>query len=482
MKKTLLLLSNHLNTRYLLPQMDNTIVLTTDEQFRLFLYHQTRIVLHRSAAKHFATNAGLLYFNGSTYRDVLQVIGDSEIYVYDPYDMDHKALIQEAFRGRPLEFLADLNFYHKDPTTLLTGPPYKLDPNYRVWRQDTGILMDGSKPMGGKYSFDTENRKTAPKEWTVTPPLTFEADEITKQVINEVKTKFEGHPSSSRLFGYPVTRDDALAVLDQFISKRLPFFGDHQDAMLENEPWMAHSLLSASINLGLLFVDEVVQAVEHADAPLAAREGFIRQVLGWREYIRAIYVAQMPSYITHNYLDHHLPLPALMYSAQTSMNCLSTVVQETINHAYNHHIQRLMILGNITNLIGIDPNLVRQWFNEMYVDSFDWVVTPNVMGMASYADGGLMSTKPYIASANYINKMSNYCSSCRFDPTKKTGENACPVNVWYYDFLDRHQDRLATNPRMVYMYANYRKLSSDVLQEIKHKADVYRKGVLDGTL
>ena len=482
MKKTLLLLSNHLNTRYLLPQMDNTIVITTDEQFRLFLYHQTRIILHQSAAEHFAKNEALEYVHASTYRDILPLIEESEIYIYDPYDVDHKKLIQASFEDYSLTFLPDLNFYHEHPEALLASPPYKLDPNYRVWRQETRILMDGSKPVGGKYSFDTENRKTAPKEWMVTPPLMFGADEITLRVIDSVKSMFTHHPSSSHPFAYPVTREDALKTLQHFITYRLPFFGDHQDAMLQGEPWMAHSLLSASINLGLLFVDEVVKAVESSDAPLAAREGFIRQVLGWREYIRAIYVAQMPSYITHNYLDHHHPLPPLMYNAKTSMNCLSTVVQETIDYAYNHHIQRLMILGNITTLIGIDPNKVRQWFNEMYVDSFDWVVTPNVMGMASYSDGGLMSTKPYVASANYINKMSNYCSSCRFDPTKKTGENACPVNVWYYDFLDRHQERLATNPRMVYMYANYRKLSSDVIDEIKHKADIYRKGVLDGTL
>ena len=482
MKKTLLLLSNHLNTRYLLPQIDNTIVITTDEQFRLFLYHQTRIILHQSAAEHFAKNESLAYVHVLTYRDVLPLIEKSKIYIYDPYDVDHKQSIQDAFEGESLKFLSDLNFYHDNPAALLARPPYKLDPYYRVWRQQTGILMDDLKPVGGKYSFDTENRKTAPKEWTITPPLVFEADEITSRIIDSVKSIYHNHPASTRPFVYPVTREEALKTLHHFITYRLPFFGDHQDAMLQDEPWMAHSLLSASINLGLLFVDEVVKAVEIADAPLAAREGFIRQVLGWREYIRAIYVAQMPSYITHNYLKHHLPLPPLMYSAKTSMNCLSTVVQETIDHAYNHHIQRLMILGNITTLIGIDPKQVRQWFNEMYVDSFDWVVTPNVMGMASYSDGGLMSTKPYVASANYINKMSNYCSSCRFDPTKKTGENACPVNVWYYDFLDRHQERLATNPRMVYMYANYRKLSERDLQEIKHNAEVYRKGVLDGAL
>lgn len=482
MTKTLLLLSNHLNKRYLLPQMDNTIVITTDEQFRLFLYHQTRIILHRSAAEHFANAEQLPFIHSETYLDFAQTLKGTEVYLYEPYDVDHKRRLTEAFQNHVVTFLPDLNFYHPSPQTLLSNPPYKLDPYYRTWRQETGILMEGKKPVGGKYSFDTENRKKAPKSWTVTPPLSFTASAITQKVIEYVSTTFTSHPYSSKPFEYPVTREDAMAALDHFITYRLPFFGDHQDAMLQAEPWMAHSVLSASINLGLLFVDEVVEAVEHVEAPLAAREGFIRQIVGWREYIRAIYVAQMPSYITHNYLDHHLPLPPLMYRGKTSMNCLSNVVKETIDHAYNHHIQRLMILGNITTLIGVNPNQVRQWFNEMYVDSFDWVVTPNVMGMASYADGGLMSTKPYVASANYINNMSNYCSSCRFDPTKKTGDNACPVNVWYYDFLDRHQDRLATNPRMVYMYANYRKLSPEDLSEIKQKAETYRQGVLDGTL
>lgn len=482
MNKTLLLLSNHLNPRYLLPHMDKTIVITTDEQFRLFLYHQTRIILHRSAAEHFALHEQIPYLHSETYLQLANTLSNTEVYIYDPYDVGHKKVLKEAFHHHKVNFLPDLNFYHLNPEQLLSNPPYKLDPYYRTWRQETGILMEDSKPTGGKYSFDTENRKKAPKEWMVTPPLSFAADDTTKRVIEYTSSTFSNHPFSSYAFEYPVTREDALTTLTHFIAYRLPYFGDHQDAMLQGEPWMAHSLLSASINLGLLFIDEVVEAVENADAPVAAKEGFIRQILGWREYIRAIYVAQMPSYVTRNFLDLHHPLPPLMYNAKTSMNCLSNVVQETIDHAYNHHIQRLMILGNITTLIGVDPNQVREWFNEMYVDSFDWVVTPNVMGMASYADGGLMSTKPYVASANYINNMSNYCASCRFDPTKKTGDNACPVNVWYYDFLDRHQERLAINPRMVYMYANYRKLDPNDLDEIRRTAEIYRKGVLDGKL
>jgi deoxyribodipyrimidine photolyase-related protein len=482
MKKTLLLLSTNLNTRYLRTDMDDVYVITTDEQFRLFTYHQTRIVLHQSAAIHFAQEHQLILRQESSYQDIANSLSKTEIYLYDPVDVDHKQRIVDAFSAFSVHFLPDINFFHLDPNALLSNPPYKLDPLYRKWRQQHNILMENQKPVGGKFSFDTENRKTAPKQWDVPQPPQFNADDITLNVIGDVASRFSTHPSSSVAFEYPVTRDHALATLNHFITYRLPYFGDHQDAMLMNEPWMAHSLLSSSINLGLLFVDEVVHAVEQADAPIAAREGFIRQVLGWREYIRAIYVAQMPSYITHNSLNHHHPLPPLMYTAATSMNCLANVVQETIDHAYNHHIQRLMILGNITTLLGVDPNKVREWFNEMYVDSFDWVVTPNVMGMASYADGGLMSTKPYVASANYINKMSNYCKGCKFDPTQKTGENACPVNVWYYDFLDRHQDILATNPRMVYMYSNYRKLPETTLHEIKKTAQRYRQEVLHGTL
>lgn len=481
MDTTLLLLTNHLNSRYLLDDM-NVIVISTDEQFRLFLYHQTRIVLHRSAAIHFAKEQHLSYLHEPCYRDIASKIQTNKIAIYDPYDVAHKSLLQTAFCNHEVTFLPDVNFYHQNPETILTGPPYKLDPHYRQWRHDFNIMMSNGSPEGGKYSFDTENRKTAPKEWRVQDPTSFTCDAITLDIIQQVTKEYPNHPSSSRPFHYPVTRAQALDLLSHFIQDRLPYFGDYQDAMLQHEPWMAHSLLSACINLGLLFVDEVVERVEASAAPIAAKEGFIRQILGWREYIRAIYVAQMPSYISKNTLKHQLPLPPFMYSASTSMNCISTVVQETIDHAYNHHIQRLMILGNITTLIGVDPLQVRQWFNEMYVDSFDWVVTPNVMGMASYADGGLMSTKPYIASANYINKMSDYCSSCRFDPTKKTGDDACPVNVWYYDFLDRHESVLSKNPRMVYMYANYRKLPVSTLEEIKHKAQMYRSEVINGTL
>lgn len=482
MNKTLLLLSNHLNQRYVLQDVDEVFVITTDEQFRLFLYHHTRIVMHHSAAVHFAHEQDITHLHESTYEIIANQLSTRQIYLYDPHDDEHKLRITTAFAAHELHILPDLNFFHHHPEALLSQPPYKLDPLYRQWRKQTNILMEQDTPVGGKYSFDSENRKAPPKSWNVPDPLVFTPDEITSRIIKQTQRQFPTHPKSKQPFMYPVTRSQSLALLNHFIVSRLDFFGDHQDAMIASEPWMAHSMLSASINLGLLFADEVVEQVEISDAPIAAKEGFIRQVLGWREYIRAIYKAQMPRYITHNYFTHQHPLPPSFYDAKTSMNCLSTTIQETIDHAYNHHIQRLMILGNITTLIGVDPLHVRRWFNEMYVDSFDWVVTPNVMGMASYADGGLMSTKPYVASANYINKMSNYCNGCKFDPTKKTGENACPVNVWYYDFLDRHQSLLSKNPRMVYMYANYRKLPLEMLEEIKTKAQMYRQEIIHGTL
>ena len=469
----LVLLSHHLNAAYIqnVP-CDTVTIAVTKAQFETHRYHKKRIVYHLAAAFHFASEHDIPILYEPTWADVLNNLpSDDEFIVYEPVEWSMKQDVWDAFMadGRHLTMRPDLNFMVDDILMELGDPPFKLDPLYRRWRHRFNILIENGKPVGGKYSFDAANRNRPPKTLDVREPLMFPADAITTDVIRMVEDDFRNHPGEAGDFQYPVTRDDALLLLDHFIAYRLERFGTYQDAMMEDRPFMVHSLLSAAINLGLLSAEEVVRDVEqayHNGAPLEAVEGFIRQILGWREYIRGVYLRMGKDYKQNNALGHHQPLPGWFYDADVDLNCLNTTISETIGNGYNHHIQRLMIIGNLANLIGVRPLEVNNWFNEMYIDSFDWVVTPNVIGMALYADGGVMSTKPYISSAAYINRMSNYCKSCKYDPTKRTGANACPVNALFYHFLDRHRERLASNPRMTYMYANLNKLDENTRDEL----------------
>ncbi|MTH53595.1 cryptochrome/photolyase family protein [Bacillus mangrovi] len=371
-------------------------------------------------------------------------------------------------------------------TFLPDGEEWKLDPVYRKLRKNFGILMDGSEPAGGKWSFDQDNRKPPKQGLEFKNPKTYRVDSITQKVMGEVEDQYGENIGSLESFQWPVTRRKAREALRHFIQHRLETFGDYQDAMMEEEPFMSHSLISGALNIGLLHPQEVLEKAEKAyrdgDAPLAAVEGFIRQVLGWREYMRGVYLRKMPGYAKVNALDHQLPIPDFYWSADTKMNCIHQSVQSVIEHGYNHHIQRLMVLGNFAALAGIKPSDVSDWFNEVYIDAYDWVVLPNVLGMALYADEGLISTKPYVSSGNYINKMSNYCSSCHYNVKNKTGENACPFNSLYYDYLDRHEEKLSSNSRMKFNYKNLGKLSKnskkEILERAKEVKELMKKGEL----
>ncbi|MFW6298955.1 MAG: cryptochrome/photolyase family protein [Bacillota bacterium] len=481
----LILLSHQLNTRYIQNQdYDKVYVILTREQFKAFRYHHFRIITHISAAKHFALKNGYEILYENTWEEAFQTLEKKASYdFYEPVehfmrDRIHEALDQAQLDATPH---TDINFFIPAIEKELKRPPYKLDPLYRTWRRRFNILMEEGRPVGGRFSFDQENRARPPKDFPVKAPRLFEADALTKEIVDSVKTDFPDHPSSQEPFQYPVTRADALEALDFFIHHRLKYFGRYQDAMKEGVPFMAHSLLSAPINLGLLFAEEVVsrvaQAYDEGIAPIEAVEGFIRQVLGWREYIRGIYQVEGRQYPKHNVFGHSHDKPAFFYDGETTMHCLKTVINETVDHAYNHHIERLMIIGNLANLMEVHPPALREWFNEMYIDAFDWVVTPNVIGMALYADGGLMSTKPYITSANYIHKMSDYCKGCAYDPKVKEGPSACPVNALYYRFLDRHENILRKNPRMSFMYKNLDKLDEEVLNTLKNHAKTIMKSI-----
>lgn len=336
---------------------------------------------------------------------------------------------------------------------------------YREMRRKTGLLMDGDAPEGGKWNFDAENRKPAKADLFMPRPACFDPDDITAGVLDLIGNRFADHFGDLTPFWFAVTAEQAAAALDHFVEKALPFFGDYQDAMLKDERFLYHSVLSVYINAGLLDPLAVCRRIEteyrKARVPLNAAEGFIRQIIGWREYVRGIYWLKMPDYVEANFFDAQRPLPDFYWTADTEMACLKAAVTQTKEEAYAHHIQRLMVTGNFAMLAGIDPRQVHEWYLMVYADAYEWVELPNTLGMSQFADGGLLGSKPYAASGNYINKMSDYCADCRYDVKQKTGDDACPFNPLYWDFLIRNEDRLRGNPRLAQVYRTWERMGDD---------------------
>jgi deoxyribodipyrimidine photolyase-related protein len=352
---------------------------------------------------------------------------------------------------------------------------------YRELRKRFSILMDGEKPVGGDWNYDSENRgsfgKSGPDDPGQAPG--FEPDKITREVLKLVEQRFADHPGSLDSFSWPVTRKEALSLLNAFIQNHLSRFGSYQDAMWTDQPWLHHSLLSASLNLKLLNPREVVAAAEEAyqqgTAALPSVEGFIRQILGWREYVRGIYWMNMPGYLELNAMGADQPLPEFYWTGQTDLECLKQAIGQTLEHGYAHHIQRLMVTGLYALLLGLNPRELHQWYLAVYVDAVEWVELPNTLGMSQYGDGGLMASKPYVATGNYINKMSNYCRSCPKQPKQRTGEDACPFTTLYWDYLIRHEDTLKQNPRMSLQLRNLQRLDSSERRAISQAAEKIRK-------
>ena len=357
----------------------------------------------------------------------------------------------------------------------------RLEYFYRELRHKTGILMDGKKPVGDQWNFDQENRGSFGKQGPglLPPPSRFAPDAITQEVIALVNQRFAQHPGSVATFGWPVTREQALVALSEFIAHRLPSFGLYQDAMWEGELWLYHSHLSSALNLKLLNPREVVAAAEDAfrtgHAPLQAVEGFVRQLLGWREYVRGIYWTHMPEYAQRNEQEAHAPLPAFYWTGQTDMACLRDAIQQTLAHGYAHHIQRLMVTGLYALLLGVEPKAVHEWYLGVYVDAVEWVELPNTLGMSQFADSGMMASKPYIASGKYIDRMSNHCKGCRFNPALSTGTSACPFTTLYWDYMNQHADMLAKNPRMLMQLKNLNRLTTEQREAIAVQAQAHRK-------
>ena len=356
---------------------------------------------------------------------------------------------------------------------------------YREMRKKYSILMDGDQPIGGKWNFDLENRKPPNPNFDIPETFSSEPDAVTLDVMQLVEDKFSDHMGVLSDFHFAINAAQAKIALKQFIDERLKYFGDFQDAMIQGKPWMYHSHVGLYLNCGLLSPLECIQAAEQAyhdsHAPLNAVEGFIRQILGWREFVRGIYWNEMPDYASLNFFEAERDLPAFYWDADTKMNCMHQSVKETSQNAYAHHIQRLMVLGNFALLTGIDPVQVNAWFLSVYADAFEWVELPNVSGMALFADGGYLASKPYAAGGGYINKMSNYCKSCSYSVTKKSGPDACPFNYLYWDFLERNRNKLGNNHRIGMMYKVYDRMSEEKKEMIKGDSNEFLISLDDKT-
>lgn len=352
---------------------------------------------------------------------------------------------------------------------------------YREMRKKTGFLMDGGAPVGGKWNYDVENRKGPPQQIHAPEPKQFAPDDITQEVLLLVREQFSDHFGTLTGFGYATTAEEAEQAFEQFCQFALPFFGEFQDASLRRHAFLYHSCISAYMHLGLLDPLAVCMRVEQAyragHAPLNSAEGFIRQVLGWREYMRGIYAYLGPDYATENYLGHHTDLPALYWGAPTKMACMSHVVAQTRDEAYAHHIQRLMIAGNFALLCGVAPQQVHEWYLSVYIDALEWVELPNTLGMSQFADGGKIASKPYISSGAYINRMSDYCKGCYYDVKERDSERACPFNALYWAFLDRNEAKFSHNPRMRPIYRNWYRMEEERRRQILKKSDSLLKSL-----
>ena len=359
---------------------------------------------------------------------------------------------------------------------------------YREMRQRFGLLVEpapakagGSKPVGGRWNFDKENRKPVDTDLFMPQPLAFTPDAVTREVLELVAVRFPHHPGSLDGFDWAVTAADAQAQAEQFFRHALPDFGPYEDAMLTGQRHLWHSILSPYINAGLLEPLDLCRRAEHeyraGRAPLNSVEGYIRQIIGWREYMRGIYWREGPDYSRRNFLEHTRSLPGWYWTGETDMHCLRESLGQTLATAHAHHIQRLMVTGNFALLIGADPYQVHLWYLEVYIDAYEWVELPNTLGMSQFGDGGLLGTKPYISSGAYIDRMSDYCGRCRYDVKQRTGPDGCPFNALYWDFLARHEDKLRPNPRLRGPYRTWDRFAPETQGATRAQAAAFLSGL-----
>lgn len=457
-------------------------------------HHRKKIVLVLAAMRHFAArlrvagwqvdylaleadgNTGTL---GGELERAVRRHSASAVYLTEPgeWRLRLEADTWADTLGVPVTVLEDDRFLasHGDFEAWAEGrKALRMEFFYREMRRRTGLLMEGEAPTGGRWNFDAENRAPPAGDLFLPEPLRHDPDVVTGEVLAMVARRFPDGFGSLDDFRFAVTREQALASLAHFIDAALPAFGDDQDGMLVASPYLHHAVLSPYLNIGLLGPLEVCRAVEAAwragKVPLNAAEGFIRQVIGWREYMRGVYWREGPTYVLRNALEARRPLPDFYWTGKTDMACMKAAIGQTLDLAYAHHIQRLMVTGNFALLAGIDPHAVHEWYLGAYADAFEWVEAPNTLGMSQYADGGLLGSKPYAASGSYIHRMSDYCSGCAYNVKVRSGPGACPFNRLYWDFIDRHAARFARNPRMAQSVRTLERMGEDRRQELRADA------------
>jgi deoxyribodipyrimidine photolyase-related protein len=470
------------------------LMVELDDETGYVPHHKAKIAYILSAMRHHAVdlaNAGWLVdyvklddpansgsFTGELARAIQRHKPDC-IRVTEAGEWRVKAML-DSWPDRfdvPVAILADSRFLcsHGEFEAWAEGrKQLRMEFFYRDMRRKTALLMEEGKPEGGQWNFDADNRKPAKRDLMMPKPLHFAPDDITREVIDMVEARFPGNMGRTGKFGFAVTRADALKQQAHFLNHALAQFGDYQDAMLTGEPFLWHSILSPYINSGLLdplaLCREVDARYRDGRVPLNAAEGFIRQIIGWREYVRGIYWLAGPDYVNRNELRATRDLPSFYWTGQTDMHCLSQTIGQTLEFAYAHHIQRLMITGNFALLAGVDPKQVHEWYLAVYADAYEWVELPNTLGMSQFADGGMLASKPYAASGAYINRMSDYCGSCRFDVKQRTGPDACPFNALYWDFIARNDAKLRGNPRMAMPYKNWSRMAETDKIALRTKA------------
>jgi len=486
-------------------QADRVLMIEARSESTRIPSHKARTAFFLSAMRHHARWLGTRGFT-LDYLDLDDPDADSfatglersiarrqpaRVVVVEPGEFGVRETLEHVCsrHGVALDIRADAHFLCPTEAFAEWSRPRKtlvMEHFYRWMRKRHDILIDNGKPVGGKWNLDQDNRKPFGRRGPglLPEPLGFEPDALTLEVCEAVERHFPDNPGTLDDFSWAVTREDALSALDDFIAHRLPAFGPFQDAMWQGEPYLHHSLLSAALNTRLLAPREVIDAAlaayEAGEAPLQSVEGFVRQILGWREYVRGIYWSKMPGYLEHNALGAEQPLPAFYWTGQTEMNCLAQTIGQTLETGYAHHIQRLMVTGLFAMLLGVRPRAIHEWYLAVYVDAVEWVESPNTIGMSQHADGGLLGSKPYAASGRYIQRMSNYCEGCRFAPDRSTGPDACPFTTLYWDFLSRHEARFRDHPRAGMQWRMLARLEPEQRAAVTGQAAALRASLRQG--
>jgi deoxyribodipyrimidine photolyase-related protein len=492
------------------PAQDVVLMVEALEESTHVWSHKIRTTLFLSAMRHFAESLRqrqwqVVYRALDTHGD--KTLGDGlcaaveehqpeRLIGVEPGDLRVRQQIEDAIKSIayspretcrtgqkdpkiPLEWREDKHFLCSLPQFRKwagKSTSLRMEFFYRTMRRQYKVLMAGDEPEGGQWNFDADNRKSFGKAGPQNVPkaMAYEPDAITQDVIQLVSTHFAAHPGQLENFNWPVTREQALLALKDFIGKRLPQFGPHEDAMWTNLDFGWHSLLSSSLNLKLLNPLEVVLAAEAAykkhGLDLASVEGFIRQILGWREFMRGVYFLDMPELKTANHYGHTNPLPNWYWTGDTHMNCMKQCIGQTLKNGYSHHIQRLMVTGMFGVTAQISPQAICDWYLAVYVDAVEWVELPNTAGMALFANGGRFTSKPYVASGAYVKRMSNYCSGCKYEPETRVGPNACPMTTLYWNFLDQHETTFGSNPRTALMVKNLQRMAPALRAEVRSRA------------